>query len=94
MKQWIGWVLLAVSLYVTYQGWRNSQPSTMETQDMSRGVACEGRDDCHVEGTNPQKLSTDFLGRDYEWKTSTGAVSVHCQRAYIFAGRWACGPRS
>lgn len=93
MKQWIGWVLLALSLLVTYQGWHNSRPGA-ETQDMSRPVACEGRAECEVEGERPQKVATDFLGRDYEWRTSTGPVSVRCQRAYLFAGRWACRPGS
>lgn len=93
MKQWIGWVLLALSLIVTYQGWRNSQP-TPETQDMSRGVACEGRDACEVEGTHPNKVATDFFAREYEWKTSTGPVSVRCRRTYVFAGNWACRPSS
>jgi hypothetical protein len=89
VKQWIGWGLLALSLFITYQGWRNSQPQ-VQTQDMSRGVACEGKEGCTVEGDKPQKIATDFLARDYEWRTSTGPVSVRCQRAYVFLGAWAC----
>ncbi|MEM9454798.1 MAG: hypothetical protein AAGF11_11510 [Myxococcota bacterium] len=89
MKKWIGWILLALSLVITYQGWQNSQPRA-ETQDMSRPVACEGRAGCTVEGARPQKVATDWLRREYEWKTSTGPVLVRCRRAYVFAGRWAC----
>lgn len=89
MKKWVGWILLAASLFVTYQGWRNSQPGA-DTHELSRRAACEGKDGCRVEGEQPQKLSTDFLARTYEWKTSTGPISVRCQRAYVFAGIWSC----
>ena len=71
MKKWVGWVLLALSLYVTYEGWRNSQPS-QATEDLSKAEACRGREGCTVEGTRPVELRTDFFGRDYTWKTSAG----------------------
>ena len=87
MKTWVGWVLLALSLFVTYEGWRNSQPSAA-TETQSRAIACEDREGCAVEGAKPVAARTDFLGREYEWKTSSGPVAVSCQRAYLFSGAW------
>jgi hypothetical protein len=89
MKNWVGWVLLALSLYATYEGWRNSQP-TQETEDLSKAEACKGRDGCTVEGPRPEQILTDFFGRKYEWRTSTGPVEVSCTRAYVFQGAWSC----
>ena len=89
MKGWVGWVLLAVSLVVTYQGWTNSRP-TRDTLDRSRGAACEGAEGCTVVAEQPRSVRTDFLARHYEWKTSGGVVTVRCERAYVFAGAWAC----
>ncbi|MCX4246491.1 hypothetical protein [Paraliomyxa miuraensis] len=89
MKKWVGWVLLAVSLWVTYQGWQNSQAEP-RTEDMSKPVACQGREGCTVDADRPQELRTDFLGRSYTWKTSGGPVKVACARAYVFAGEWTC----
>ncbi len=89
MNKWVGWILLAASLFVTYQGWKNSQPAR-DTQDMSRRSACGDREGCTVEAEHPRSVRTDFLARDYEWTTSTGTVAIRCQRAYIFAGVWAC----
>jgi hypothetical protein len=89
MKSWVGWVLLALSLYVTYEGWRNSQ-RTASTEELSRVEACEGRDGCKVEGERPVEIETDFFGRKYTWKTATGSVEVSCARAYVFQGAWTC----
>ena len=47
MKKWVGWVLLALSLYATYEGWRNSQP-TPQTEDLSKLEACKGREGCKL----------------------------------------------
>ena len=93
VKQWVGWVLLALSLVVTYQGWRNSKPTVL-TETMSSKVACEKRADCKVEAVGPQKVSTDFLSRTYEWRTTKGPVEVRCQRAFIFFGAWDCRAKS
>ncbi len=89
MKKWVGWVLLALSLFITYQGWRNSQPGR-DTQDMSRRTACEGQEKCTVEGKDPQSIRTNFFARDYEWRAKEETVAVRCQRAYVFAGVWSC----
>lgn len=89
MKKWVGWVLLGLSLYVTYEGWRNSQPSTA-TETQSRAIACDGREGCTVEGAKPVAVRTDFLGHEYQWTTSSGPVTVACGRAYLFAGAWRC----
>lgn len=92
MKKWVGWVLLVLSLYVTYEGWRNSQPEAF-TEVQARAIACEGREGCTVESAKPVKLRTDFLGREYEWKTSAGPVAVECRRDYLFQGAWRCTAR-
>lgn len=93
MKKWVGWVLLALSLYVTYEGWRNSQPGP-ETEASSKGEACKGREACTVEAERPAEIRTDFFGRAYTWKTSTGMVEVACSRAYVFQGAWACAAKT
>jgi hypothetical protein len=93
MKKWVGWVLLALSLYVTYEGWRNSQPA-QATEDLSKAEACKGREGCTVEGPRPMTVKTDFFGHEYTWKTSTGSVEVACGRAYVFQGAWACAAKS
>jgi len=89
MNKWLGWVLLALCLFATYEGWRNSQPEP-QTEQMSKSVACTGREDCTVEGERPGEIRTDFFGREYTWKTSAGMVKVSCQRAYVFQGAWSC----
>lgn len=89
MKKWVGWVLLALCLWATYEGWRNSQAAP-ETEAQSKPLACQGRDGCTVEGERPAEIRTDFFGRQYTWKTSAGPVKVKCARAYVFAGAWAC----
>ena len=60
MKKWVGWVLLAASLFVTYQGWRNSQPGP-DTHELSRRAACEGKDACRVQGEDPQKALAGLI---------------------------------
>jgi hypothetical protein len=89
MKKWVGWVLLALSLYVTYEGWRNSRP-TPQTEELSKATACQGREGCKVEGEQPSTIHTSFLGRNYTWKTSAGPVEVACARTYVFQGTWVC----
>lgn len=89
MNKWVGWVLLALSLYVTYEGWRNSQPAP-QTEDMSKVTACDGREGCTVTNERPSEIRTSFFGRDYTWKTSTGSVHVACKRALLFQGAWGC----
>jgi len=93
MKKWVGWVLLALSLYVTYEGWRNSQPQPA-TEELSKAEACKGRDGCKVEGERPAEIRTDFFGRRYTWKTSGGMVAVACSRAYVFQGAWSCAAKA
>jgi hypothetical protein len=89
MKKWVGWVLLALSLYVTYEGWRNSQPA-QATEDASKLEACRGREGCTVQAERPSELRTDFFGRRYTWSTSAGPVVVSCARAWVFQGAWGC----
>ncbi len=92
MKKWLGWVLLALSLYATYEGWRNSQPAP-ETEELSKAEPCKGREGCKLEGDRPIEIRTDFFGREYTWKTSAGPVTVACSRAYVFQGAWACAAK-
>lgn len=87
--KWVGWVLLALSLYATYEGWRNSQPEPA-TETMSKPIACQGREGCTVKGERPSEIRTDFFGRDYTWATSAGPVKVSCQREYVLQGAWSC----
>jgi hypothetical protein len=89
MKKWVGWVLLVLSLYVTYEGWQNSQRA-QAVADLSKAAACNGREGCKVEVEHPSELRTSFLGHEYVWKTSTGPVTVSCQRALVFQGAWSC----
>lgn len=93
MKKWVGWVLLALSLYATYEGWRNSQP-TPQTEDLSKLEACKGREGCKLEAERPTGIRTDFFGRAYTWKTSAGPVEVACARAFVFQGAWSCAAKS
>jgi hypothetical protein len=93
MKKWIGWVLLAISLYVTYEGWRNSQPGP-ETEALSRAQACKGQEGCTLAAERPAEIRTDFFGRRYTWGTSAGEVEVACARAYVFQGGWSCAPKA
>jgi hypothetical protein len=92
MKKWVGWVLLVLSLYATYEGWRNSQP-TQETEDLSKPEACKGREGCTLAAERPTEIRTNFFGRTYTWTTSTGPVEVACARAYVFQGAWACAAK-
>ncbi len=89
MKRWVGLVLLGLSLWVTYEGWRNAQPER-STQDQARGQACKNRERCEVKDQQPSRIRADWFGREYEWKTSAGPVSVSCGRVYVFAGPWRC----
>ncbi|MCH9686641.1 MAG: hypothetical protein K0V04_34735 [Deltaproteobacteria bacterium] len=92
MKAWVGWILLAASLYVTYSGWNNSQPAATVEQ-LSRTAACEGKTECTVDVERPRTVATSFFGHEYDWKTSEGEITIACARAFIFAGNWACQPR-
>ena len=92
MKKWVGWVLLALSLYATYEGWRNSQP-TPETEALSKPEACKGREACTLAAERPTEIRTNFFGRTYTWTTSSGPVEVACARAYVFQGAWACAAK-
>ncbi len=93
MKKWVGWVLLALSLYATYEGWRNSQ-RMQAVEDQSKAAACEGREGCKVEVEHPSEIRTNFFGHEYTWKTSSGAVTVACKRAWVLQGAWGCAAQA
>lgn len=92
MKGWVGWILLAVSLVIAYQGYQNSQPEP-STEAAARAVVCEGEPDCEVENERPHITKTDVFQRRYEWKTSKGPVHVLCRRDLLFFGAWHCTPK-
>ena len=89
MKGWVGWILLALSLGVALQGYRNAQPDAL-TEDLSKSAACEGSPGCTRMADRPGVVSTDIVGRYYEWITSDGPMKVTCRRRLVFAGYWEC----
>jgi hypothetical protein len=91
VKGWIGWTLLALSLLVALAGYRNQRPE-LETEEQSRGVACDFQEPCTIDAKRPFKIRTDVLRRRYEWSTSIGPVTVTCRRRFVFAGNWQCVP--
>lgn len=92
MKKYVGWVLLAICLVVTYQGWQTSS-GVAETQDPAQTVACNVGDDCVVTGTEPSAIKSDFMTRQYQFNTSKGPVTVTCKRQYLFFGNFSCTPK-
>ena len=92
MKGWIGWILLALSLVVAYQGMQNSrQDPALEAS--ARKVACDLDAACELRAERPGKIKTDVVQHRYEWSTTTGTVHVLCRRQLIFFGDWSCEPK-
>jgi hypothetical protein len=93
------YILLAVALFVGYQGFQNSRPQA-DTEELSRSHACDLDSSCIVVGvkshrrgsdeSRPTSVRTDITQRRYEWETSLGSVVVTCKRAKIFLGSWSC----
>jgi len=91
MKAYVGYVLLALSLVIAYQGWGNSREE-QSTQDLARGVACQVHADCLRTEEKPQVIRHDMFSRRYQFQTSVGPVGVTCRRAWMFFGGWSCRP--
>lgn len=90
MKQWVGYVLLALSLVVAYQGWANVA-KVAETEPLARSVACEvGQKECAITKDGIAGHKADVFARHYQWPTTLGPVHVTCRRAWVFFGQWSC----
>lgn len=91
MKQWVGYILLALCLVGSYQGWQNSKVDDSLTRS-SQAMACQVDDDCLLKDDGPTKIGTDFFSQSFEFDTSIGPVTVKCTRALFLFGAWECAP--
>ena len=99
LRSFASYVVLAVALFVTYQGFQNSRAKP-ETEELSRSHACDLESSCIVIGvkshrrgsdeSRPTAVKTSMISRQYEWETNLGSVVVTCRRAKYFLGAWAC----
>jgi hypothetical protein len=92
MKAWVGWILLGLSLVVTYQGLQNSKQDPA-VEAAARKVACDREDDCELLGERPGMVKTEFIQHRYQWGSSVGPVHALCRRQWIFFGAWSCEPK-
>lgn len=90
MKQFIWYLLFAVMVFVSYQGYVNSKDDP-ETEAMARDAVCAVDKDC---GLTPQVLAnvrvTDIFSRKYQWASKGGSFVATCKREYVFVGHWKC----
>jgi hypothetical protein len=90
MKQFIWYLLFAVMLFVSYQGYVNSKDDP-ETEALSRQAVCDVDKDC---GIAPQAQAgvraTDIFSRKYQWVSKSGTYVATCKREYMFVGHWKC----
>ena len=92
MSQVFGYLLLALCLFVAYQGYENSRSEaalSMAEHD-AQSVACEIDPSCVLTREQPRVIKADVFRRRYEFQTSTGPVVVTCDRRYIWLGEWSC----
>lgn len=90
MKTYVGWVLLAICLVCTYQGFQTSR-GVADTEGAARSVVCDsGGKDCLLAQEKPSVVKADFMSRQYQFDTSEGPVTVTCTRQYIFFGGFSC----
>jgi hypothetical protein len=89
MKQWVGYILLALCLVLAYQGYGNVSNSTA-TQAAAKAVACEGIPECGLTQEKPRAFKSNVVSRRYQWATSVGPVTTTCRRTAIFFGAWQC----
>lgn len=89
MKRWVGWVLLALSLVVAYQGWANVT-KVAETENLAESVACQIGKECALVVDGLAGYKADVFARHYQWQTTQGPVHVTCTRAWMFFGNWSC----
>lgn len=93
MKAWVGWILLALSLVVAYQGLENSRRDPA-LEAAARRVACDLDPSCELQAERPGTIKTDVIQHRYEWGTTVGPVHVLCRRQLIFFGAWSCEPKA
>lgn len=89
MKGWVGYILLAASLVVGYQGFQNAREDPA-TETMARSVACDVAGSCVLKTERPSEIRTDVLGRRYQWRSTVGPIAVTCRRELVFFGNWRC----
>jgi hypothetical protein len=89
MKQWVGYVLLALCLVIAYQGWGNVK-NTPDSEERARNAACLGVRDCFLTDKRVIAFQSDVLKRRYQFETSQGPITVTCRRELYFFGAWTC----
>lgn len=83
------YVLLAVSIVISFQGWKNAQ-LTPETAKLARGHACDLDSSCIVLDEQPRIGRADVIRHRYEYNTTHGMMTVTCKRQWLFFGEWSC----
>ena len=90
MKQLIWYILFAAMVFVSYQGYVNSQDD-LETEAMARDAVCAVDKACGILPTDLAVVrATDIMSRKYQWNTKAGSHVATCKREYMFAGHWQC----
>lgn len=89
MKGYVGWLLLALCLVVTYQGWQ-TRSKVGETQDRARAAVCSDGSTCLLARDEPTVVRADFLSRQYQFATNKGPSTVTCTRPYLLFGDFQC----
>jgi hypothetical protein len=83
------YVLLAVSIVISFQGWKNAQ-LTPETAKLAKQHACDLDSSCIVKDAQPRMGRADVIRHRYEFNTTHGMMTVTCKRELFFFGDWAC----
>jgi hypothetical protein len=89
MKGWVGYVLLAISLVVAFQGFQNVR-NEASTEALAKAGACDVDSQCLLKDEEPDVVNTDVFQRRYQWRTTIGPVTSVCRRDWIFFGGWSC----
>jgi CTP:molybdopterin cytidylyltransferase MocA len=83
------YVLLAVAIVISFQGWRNAQVTSASTA-MAKDHACDLDSSCIVLDDQPRVGRADVIRHRYEFKTTHGMMTVTCKRQLLFFGPWSC----
>jgi hypothetical protein len=90
MKQFIWYLLFAVMVFISYQGYVNSKDDP-ETEAMSRDAVCALDKDCGLPAQSLASVrATDIFSRKYQWNAKAGSYVATCKREYMFVGHWKC----
>jgi|GEM_PF-1334559 len=87
------YALLAGSIVLSYQGWKNAQLSPV-TAALAKQHACDLDSSCIVKDEHPRVSRADVIRHRYEYKTTQGVMTVTCKRALLFFGEWSCVPQA